>query len=105
MPAAKLFGEPSRLSQNVGHCKYEDLFWNSKRKSGNFLVFPLFIEPLSSQYFLRSTPVLPRKYYSTFREVLQYWLRSTGEGDYYSPFRDFNNSSFASLCISAFNTS
>lgn len=46
MPAAKLFGEPSRLSQNVGHCKYEDLFWNSKRKSGNFLVFPLFIGPL-----------------------------------------------------------
>ena len=47
MPAAKLFGEPSRLSQNVGHCKYEDLFWNGKRKSGNFLVFPLFIEPFS----------------------------------------------------------
>lgn len=33
MPAAKLFGEPSRLSQNVGHCKYEDLFWNNKNYS------------------------------------------------------------------------
>lgn len=33
MPAAKLFGEPSRLSQNVGHCKYEDLFWNGKNYS------------------------------------------------------------------------
>lgn len=41
MPAAKLFGEPSRLSQNVGHCKYENLFWNGKRKSGNFYRFRL----------------------------------------------------------------
>lgn len=46
MPAAKLFGEPSRLSQNVGHRKCMFLFWNGKRKSGNFLVFPLFIGPL-----------------------------------------------------------
>jgi len=59
MPAAKLFGEPSRLSQNVGHCKYEDLFWNGKRKSGNFLWFPLFIEPFN--HF----SVLPKKYSST----------------------------------------
>ena len=47
MPAAKLFGEPSRLSQNVGHCKCMFLFWNGKRKSGNFLWFPLFIEPFN----------------------------------------------------------
>lgn len=33
MLAAKLFGEPTRLSQNVGHCKYGDLFWNSKMKN------------------------------------------------------------------------
>lgn len=107
MPAAKLFGEPSRLSQNVGHCKCMFLFWNGKRKAETFFEVSAFYRAfqLCSQYFLRSTPVLPRKYYSTFREVLRYWLRSTGEGDYYSPFRDFNNSSFASLCISAFNTS
>lgn len=40
MPAAKLFGEPSRLSQNVGHCKYEDLFWNGKRNGGIFTTIP-----------------------------------------------------------------
>lgn len=81
MPAAKLFGEPSRLSQNVGHCKYEDLFWNNKRKSGNFFMVSAFYRAFQScfQYFLRSTSVLPWKYWSTFREVLRYWLRSTGD--------------------------
>lgn len=71
MPAAKLFGEPSRLSQNVGHCKYEDLFWNGKRKSGNFFMVSAFYRAFQScfQYFLRSTSVLPWKYWSTFREV------------------------------------
>lgn len=33
MPAAKLFGEPSSPCQNVEHCKYGDLFWNSKMKN------------------------------------------------------------------------
>lgn len=33
MPAAKLFGEPSSPDSNVEHCKYEDLFWNSKMKN------------------------------------------------------------------------
>lgn len=30
---SNIIGEPSRLSQNVQHCKYEDLFWNSKMKN------------------------------------------------------------------------
>lgn len=36
MPAAKIFGEPSSPTQNGDRYKYEDLFWNGKRKSGNF---------------------------------------------------------------------
>lgn len=32
-------GEPSSPVSNGMHCKYEDLFWNGKRKSGNFLSF------------------------------------------------------------------
>ena len=66
----------------VEHCKYDDLFWNGKRKSGNFFKVSASyrVFELCSQYFLRSTPVLPRKYYSTFRKVLRYWLRSTGKG-------------------------
>ena len=27
-------GEPSSPVSNGMHCKYEDLFWNDKRKSG-----------------------------------------------------------------------
>nr|DAV72945.1 MAG TPA: hypothetical protein [Caudoviricetes sp.] len=54
--------------------------WQKKKRklfkvSASYRVFEL-----CSQYFLRSTPVLPRKYYSTFRKVLRYWLRSTGKG-------------------------
>ena len=30
---SNIIGEPSRLSQNVVHCKYGDLFWNSKMKN------------------------------------------------------------------------
>lgn len=74
MPAAKLFGEPSRLSQNVGHCKYEDLFWNGKRKSGNFFEVSAFYRAFQSflstseevlQYYIGSTPVLSGKYCGT----------------------------------------
>lgn len=67
MPAAKLFGEPSRLSQNVGHCKYEDLFWNGKRKSGNFFMVSAFYRAFQScfQYFPGSTGVLSGKYCGT----------------------------------------
>ena len=33
MLATKIFGEPSSPMLNGMHCKYEDLFWNSKMKN------------------------------------------------------------------------
>lgn len=57
MPAAKLFGEPSRLSQNVGHRKCMFLFRNGKRKSGNFFEVSAFLISviLTIQYGERTT--------------------------------------------------
>ena len=100
-------GEPSRACFKCSALQmYVFVSKWQKKKRKLFSVSAFYrASGLCSQYFIGSTPVLLRKYYSTFREVLRYWLRSTGEVDYYSPFRDFNNSSFASLCISAFNTS
>lgn len=58
--------------------------------------------------------VLPKEYFSTAMEVLEYFQGSTAvlakeywkvSLDYHSPLRDFTNSSFASLRISASNTS
>lgn len=63
MPAAKLFGEPSRLSQNVGHCKCMFLFWNGKRKSRNFF-------EVSAFYRAFEFSVLSKEYSSTATEVL-----------------------------------
>lgn len=57
MPAAKIFGEPSSPTQNGDRCKYEDLFWNGKRKSGNFFEVSAFVISvvLTIQYGERTT--------------------------------------------------
>lgn len=41
MPAAKLFGEPSRLSQNVGHCKCIKIFYMSENVKSKKIKFSL----------------------------------------------------------------
>lgn len=74
MPAAKLFGEPSSPVSNVTHCKCMFLFWNGKRKSGNFFDVSAFYRAFQSflstseevlQYYIGSTPVLSGKYCGT----------------------------------------
>lgn len=47
MPAAKLFGEPSRLIQMYSIANMRIYFGMAKEKAETFLWFPLFIEPFS----------------------------------------------------------
>ncbi len=75
-------GEPSRacIKWNAPQMYVFVLKWQKKKRK-LFSVSAFYrASGLCSQYFIGSTPVLPRKYYSTFREVLRYWLRSTGKG-------------------------
>lgn len=71
MPAAKLFGEPSRLIQMYSIANMRIYFGMAKEKAETFLWFPLFIEPFSH------VSVLTKEYFSTAMEVLEYFQGST----------------------------